>query len=143
MINRNYFVAPIYNVTRQWKVGEGLGSVFEIQQAYGEVDLWVKTLPIEWGTKKILKSLKKLSVPARVIIGCGDLLKKELEYVFYKPSVDIVMQESLEQYDSCYIVNGVKLNLTIEQKIKDSDGGYYIENITRRIATGDFRKEGA
>lgn len=141
MLNRDYCVTSIYDTTHQLKVAEGLGSVVEIQEAYQEVDAWVKTLPIDWGSKKILSSLKKLSVPARVIVGCGEIVKQESDYIFYKPSVEIVMRESLEQYDSFYIVNGVKLNLTVEQKQKDSDSGYYIENVTRRITAGEFRKE--
>lgn len=114
----------------------------EAINAKEKVSKWAeKTIQSNWETRDLVEQIQKIGIPERVVIATGKFVSSKwgLQY-FQMPSTREVMEYDLSNIDGETITNGVQFTVCERGNNNWTDLGFYTEEITRKIHTGNYKK---
>jgi len=114
----------------------------EAVNAKEKVSKWAETMQSSWETRDLVEQIQKISIPERVVIATGNFVSSirwGLQY-FQMPSTREVMEYDLSNIDGETITNGVQFTVCESGNNNWTDLGFYTEEITRKIHTGNYKK---
>ena len=114
----------------------------EAINAKEKVSKWAeKTIQSNWETRDLVEQIQKIGIPERVVIATGNFVSSKwgLQY-FQMPSTREVMEYDLSNIDGETITNGVQFTVCERGNNNWTDLGFYTEEITRKIHTGNYKK---
>ena len=114
----------------------------EAINAKEKVSKWAeKTMQSNWETRDLVEQIQKIGIPERVVIATGKFVSSKwgLQY-FQMPSTREVMEYDLSNIDGETITNGVQFTVCERGNNNWTDLGFYTEEITRKIHTGNYKK---
>lgn len=114
----------------------------EVVKAKEKISEWIETMESSWEVRDLVDQILKMSIPERAVIATGNFtssVRWGLEN-FQMPSTREVMGYDLSEIDGDSVTNGLKITICESGNNNWTDLGFYTEEITREIHTGNYKK---